>query len=63
MSYQMAKEQFQENVELTDRINDPKTWNLNAGLENLTVALSEDLATIKSSLQTIEEMLRQAKFK
>ena len=59
MSYQDAIRQFQENIRLVDATNDSLTWNLNAGLANLTEALSQDLATIRNSLQTIAEMLRR----
>ena len=58
MSYIMAIQQFKENVDLTDRVNDPRMWNLNAGLVNLTEALREDLAEIKSELEDIERELQ-----
>lgn len=66
MGYQEAMKQFQENVRRTDASsdhNDCLMWNLNAGLGNLTEALSQDLREIKNSLQTILEMLQRVKSK
>jgi hypothetical protein len=59
MSYQDAMRQFQENVNLTNNINDPLTWNLNAGLENIAESLSYDLTEIKSQLTAILQRLSQ----
>jgi hypothetical protein len=59
MSYQDAMRQFQENVNLTNNINDPLTWNLNAGLGNIAESLSYDLTEIKSQLTAILQRLSQ----
>lgn len=59
MAYDMARKQFQENVNLTDRVADPRNWNLNAGFLNLTEALSQDLADIKAALVDISEGLER----
>ena len=62
MSYQDAMRQFKKNIQLTKAKGD-LMWNLNAGLGNLTEALSEDLADIKSILESISARLSRIEAK
>ena len=57
MAYDMACQQFDENVTLTNRVDDPRNWNLNAGLFNLTEALSQDSEQIRRALVDISNRL------
>lgn len=56
MSYQDAMRQFKKNIQLTKAKGD-LMWNLNAGLADVTKALSQDLADIQRTLGTISEIL------
>lgn len=56
MSYDDARRQFQENVDLLSGTNnraDNLMWNLSAGLANIAEGLSNDLSGIESDLINI----------
>jgi len=63
MSYDDARRQFQDNVRLTDNVDDPLTWNLNAGLANIAEGLTYDLTGIKNQLAAILQRLGQLESK
>ncbi|MCD6072233.1 MAG: hypothetical protein K0S42_2749 [Microvirga sp.] len=62
MSYEEAKDCFQENMETigvppTDRI----AWNLSAGLHKLATAIEADLQRLHSRLDDIGRRLKEAR--
>ena len=60
MSYNDARRQFEENVSLTNNIDnraDHIIWNLNAGLANIAEGLNNDLSEIKDQLVDILQRL------
>jgi len=62
MSYQDAMRQFKKNIQLT-KVKGDLMWNLNAGLADVTKALSQDLADIQRTLGTISQMLSRIEAK
>lgn len=61
MSYKKAGEAFEENQKVINLTEEQVRYNLNLGLENLTLALSQDLNLILKSLESISKMLREAR--
>jgi len=60
MSYQKAHECFAENQRLIqDPMSDALNWNLNAGLDELTETIQQDIAQIQAQLAHIVRMLGQ----
>ena len=61
MSYQSAKNNFQENLNLIgpDPMRDPLNWNLNNGLINLTNSLKADVDGLDRQLKEILTLLRR----
>jgi hypothetical protein len=50
--YDLAKKCFQENVS-ANRASDVQTHNLNTGLLSLTVAVEQDIASLRSILRDV----------
>ncbi len=59
MSYQGARNNFEENTQLLDTATDPEEWNLNHGLLNLTNAIEQDMAQIQQTLRAILDALQR----
>jgi hypothetical protein len=60
MSYEKARECFSENINMIGRANAmqrPQEWNLNNGLDSLTVAIQNDLNEVKALLARIVRAL------
>lgn len=62
MSYQDVMRQFKKNVQLT-KAKDDLMWNPNAGLADVTKALSQDLAEMQRTLNTISQILSRIEAK
>ncbi len=58
MSYRKAKQCFSENKGASSTKTQPKDYNLNLGLLELTEALASDMAAIRSLLEQIVTALR-----
>jgi hypothetical protein len=61
MSYQSARKNFAENIQLIgpQPMDDPLNWNLNNGLINLTNAIQQDLAEMNQRLKQVSAFLAQ----
>jgi hypothetical protein len=61
MSYQNARNCFQENVNLigTQPMNDPQNWNLNNGLEQFTQAVQAQLTSMQRSIDNLHNTVNQ----
>lgn len=59
MSYQKAKEIFQDIKNYITNKSDPVAFDLSSGLTELTDTLESDIAEIKSTLQRIQRELKQ----
>jgi hypothetical protein len=53
MSYAKARECFSENKALSSTVTEPKEYNVNLGLLELTEAIQSDLSAMKESLRQI----------
>ena len=59
MAYEMARNCFQENLQrLGTPATDPMAWNLNAGLDELTQAVQQDIQRLE---ETLVQILRRLK--
>jgi hypothetical protein len=65
MSYQSARNNFQENLNLIgpDPMADPQNWNLNHGLLMLANELDGDTVQIKNALSAIMREIDRLKMR
>jgi hypothetical protein len=63
MSYQFARDNFQDNLNLIgpNSMTDPQNFNLNNGLMNLANALEGDTHQIKNALRAIMQEIENLK--
>jgi len=59
MSYRKAEECFDENTGFIDSSKDPVVYNINNGLNNLTIAIESDMQEIKNLLEEILKACRR----
>ena len=59
MSFQKAKECFEENLSFINSQQQPKEHNLNVGLLQLTQALQSENSSLRNELSQIRQLLQQ----
>lgn len=59
MKFKNATNCFQENKRLIAPKDDPVVWNLANGLLNLTLALEEELASLRAEQRKLRQQIAQ----